>query len=719
MSVFITLLVLFIALCLGGAAFAFLQPAEGSPNIVAWIGAIAAGVVIALGAITIYNPDVFTATLWSVPSVGPIVLRADPLSGLFLLMVGLVFLPTSIFATSALQPLIGRYNVRVYALFYFVLFISIVWILVAGDVFSFLIAWELMSILCYLLVNFEHRAETSSKAGYLMLATSEAGALAAAIGLLLLTVSAGSIEFAGLKSATASLGDGVRWSVFLLTFFGFGVKAGLVPVNFWLPSAYTAAPAGFVPVLAGATLNLGLYGIFRVNIDLLPATSVGPGIVALVVGTLSALVGILYATTNNNLKTLLAHSSIENAGVIIVSFGAGLVFSAVGKPILAAIAFLVALYHLTNHSLYKALLFIGAGEVDRCAGTRNLDLLGGLIRRMPWTGAAFLAGALSIAALPPFNGFVSEWLTLQTFLRSAELSSVGVKIVFALCGAGLALTAALAVTCFVKMFAMGFLGVSRSDQAEQAVERNPTALVAMGFLAALCLLLGVLPTYIIGVLDKVTQPLTHASAAAGLIPPFFANAPDHTELPSAFVSEFHDLGAQVGQSVLPGPSLVILHRGGTDNPVVFAAAPTYLIIILTGLLVITFLVVRWALTKRRSIAKQVCWDGGIPRLLPEMTYTATGFSNPVRVIFQAIFRPTIVEDTRETVAEHFRTAIHREREEIHIVERLVLQPFRRAANYLASRLATMHRGRLNGYITYGLLALLLILLLVRVFPGLL
>jgi hydrogenase-4 component B len=719
MSIFFTLLVLFIMLCLGGAVFACVQPAERSPNVVAWIGAVAAGVVIALGAITIYNPDAFTATLWSIPSVGPIVLRADPLSGLFLLMVGLVFLPASISAASALPPLVRRYNVRVYALFYFILFISIVWVLIAGDVFSFLIAWEIMSIICYLLVNFEHQQETSSKAGYLMLATSEAGALAAAMGLLLLAVNAGSLEFAGLKSAALSLSDGIRWPIFLLTFFGFGVKAGLVPVNFWLPSAYTAAPAGFAPVLAGATLNLGLYGIFRVNADLLPASSVGPGLVALIIGTLSALVGILYATTDNDLKTLLAHSSIENAGVITVSFGAGLVFAAVGKPMLAAIAFLVALYHLTNHSLYKTLLFIGVGVVDRSAGTRSLDLLGGLIRRMPWTATAFLAGALSIAALPPFNGFVSEWLTLQTFLRSAELSAVGVKIVFALCGAGLALTAALAVMCFVKMFAMGFLGVPRSNQAEQAVESKPMALVAMGFLAALCLLLGVLPTYVIGVLDKASKPLTHSSAAAALVPPFFANASGHNELPSAFVGEFHDLGAQVGQSIMPGPSLVILHRGGTTNPVVFAGAPTYLVIILTGLLVITFLVGHWVLAKRRSVAKRACWDGGIRRLLPEMTYTATGFSNPVRVIFQAIFRPTIVEDTRETVAEHFRTAIHREREEIHIVERLVLQPSRRAALYLANRLATMHLGRLNAYITYSLLGLLVILLLVRVFQGLL
>jgi hydrogenase-4 component B len=260
---------------------------------------------------------------------------------------------------------------------------------------------------------------------------------------------------------------------------------------------------------------------------------------------------------------------------------------------LTAIAFLVALYHLTNHSLYKTLLFIGAGTIEQSTDTRSLDLLGGLIRRMPWTAAAFLAGTLSIAALPPFNGFVSEWLTLQTFLRSAELSSVGTKIVFALCGAGLALTAALAVTCFVKMFAMGFLGVSRSDQAEEAAESGSTALVAMGFLAVLCLLLGVFPTYAIGLLDRVTKPLSHASAASALVPPFFARSPGHTELPGAFASEFHDLGAQIGQSILPGSGLVILRRGGAANPVVFAGAPTYLIVILAALVIVTFLVVRW------------------------------------------------------------------------------------------------------------------------------
>jgi hydrogenase-4 component B len=716
MSDFGTWLGLFVALCGVGIVLALFASPERSPKIVAWVGSLGALIVIKLGIQAMDGSTPFAATLWSIPSLGTIVLRADAMSGLFLLVSGLVFFPVSIFAANALLRLLGRYNIRAYAVMYLALSVSVVWILVSGDVFSFLVAWEVMSVLCYLLVNFADEDEATSKAGYLMLAVSEGGALTAAIGLLLLAVNASSLDFADLKAAGHTLGAGTSLMIFLLTFFGFGVKAGLVPVNFWLPNAYTAAPAAFAPVLAGATLNLGLYGIFRVNADLLPATSIGPGLIALIVGTISALVGILYATTDNDLKTLLAHSSIENAGIITAGFGAGFVFTAAGKPVLTAIAFLVALYHLANHSLYKTLLFVGTGIVNECVGTRDLDQLGGLIRRMPWTALAFLAGALAIAALPPFNGFVSEWLTLQTFLRSAELTLTGVKIVFALCGAGLALTAALAVTCFVKMFAMGFLGIARSPQAENATETNPSALVPMAFLGPLCLLFGVLPTYVIGALDRVTQPLVKSSAAAALVPPFFANNPGRGNLPEAFAGEFHDLGAQVGQSVAPGPGLVILHRGGVTNPVVFAAAPTYLAIVLAGLLIITFTLVRWVLGRRR-VSRRACWDGGIRRLLPEMTYTATGFSNPVRVIFQAIFRPTIVEDTRETVAEHFRTAIHREREEVHIVDRLVLQPARRTALRLAAGLATMHRGQLNAYIAYGVLSLITVLLLLRLFQG--
>jgi hydrogenase-4 component B len=316
---------------------------------------------------------------------------------------------------------------------------------------------------------------------------------------------------------------------------------------------------------------------------------------------------------------------------------------------------------------------------------------------------------LSISGLPPFNGFVSEWLTLQTLLRSAELSSTGVKIVFALCGAGLALTAALAVTCFAKLFAMGFLGMPRSTEAAQANETTSSALAPMAILATLCLLFGVLPTYVIGALDHAVKPITQHGAAATLVPPFFAGNPGHEKLPAAFAGEFHDLGARVGESIAPGPGLVILLRGGSANPVVFAGAPTYLILVLAVLLLVASFVVRMV-GRHRTVERRVCWDGGIRRLLPEMTYSATGFSNPVRVIFQAIFRPTIVEDTRETVAEHFRTAIRREAETTYIVDRLVLNPGRELAMGVAHTLARMHHGRLNAYVAYTVLSLLVVLL---------
>jgi hydrogenase-4 component B len=707
-SAFGALLILFMALCAAGAVLVLTLPPRHSPRVTAWIGALAALALIALGATALFAGSTSVAPLWTIPSVGSVVLARDALTGLFVIVTGLVLLPASVFSAESLPRLVGSYSVRAYGVMFFALCLAVVWILVAGDTFSFLVAWEIMSVLSCLLVGFEHENEEHRKASYLMLAVSEAGFLSALLGLLLLAGTAGSLEFAQIRAATG-IGSGLRMMVFLLTFFGFGVKAGLVPVNVWLPRAYSAAPAAFVPVLAGMTLNLGLYGIFRVNADLLPAASIAPGLIALVVGTVSALVGILYATTDNDLKVLLAHSSIENAGIITAGFGAGFAFAAVGQPALAAIGFLAALYHLANHSLYKTLLFVGAGIVEDRAGTRDLDRLGGLIRLMPWTSLGVLAGVLSIAALPPFNGFVSEWLTLQVLLRSAVLPSTGVKIVFALCGAGLALTTALAVTCFVKMFSMGFLGMTRSPEAGEADEAGGRALAPMAILAALCLLLGVLPTYMIGAIDHAVHPIAHSSAADALVPPFFAASPGHETLPPAFIGEFHDLGAQIGQNVAPGRGLVILHRGETANPVVFAAAPTYLILVLAGLLLLAFVLLRWGFARRRSVVRRTCWDGGIRRLLPEMTYTATGFSNPVRVIFQTVYRPTIVEDTRETVAEHFLTAIRQRGETVHIVDR-AMRPVQQVMFGLARQLARMHHGRLNVYVAYALLSLLTVLL---------
>ena len=372
-------------------------------------------------------------------------------------------------------------------------------------------------------------------------------------------------------------------------------------------------------------VNLGIYGIVRINLDLAPTPGAAPGLIVLVIGSLSALIGILYATIQGEMKRLLAHSTIENMGIVAAGVGAAMVFAATQHHVVAAVALVAALYHLANHSVYKALLFIGTGAVEAGTGTRDLDRLGGIIRGMPWTSVFFLIGVLSIAALPPFNGFVSEWLTLQTMLRSAILSSTVIKIIFAICGALLALTAGLAVTCFVKVFASGFLGISRSSAAAEAQEASATTRTALAILATLCVLLGVLPTYVIPQIDRAVAPLAHESATAALVPPFFTvNAQKPDSLPPAFVAEFHDLGAQVGREFLPGRGLVVLHRGEERNPVVFAMSTSYMLVALAALLALIFVAFR-LLTPNRRLSRGAAWDGGLRHLAPTLTYTATGF----------------------------------------------------------------------------------------------
>jgi hydrogenase-4 component B len=702
--------ILFLILCSLGVVLSVFLPDRRNPLFLAWISSIAAiSILWSSGNVLLYGIP-FQFELWTLPFLGTLVLQMDRLSALFVFITGLVFLPVSIFSAEYMKKYFSRYNLKTFSVFYHLLFASIVLLLIANDIFSFLLTWEIMSILSYLLVNYEHEKDENTSSGYLMLAMSEAGTILVALAFLLLINGSGSLDFASLKSASAGLGDNSRWAIFLLSFFGFSVKAGLVPVNSWLPRAHPAAPGNVSAVLSGVIVNLGIYGIMRVNVDLLPITSAGPGLVVLLVGTLSALIGVLYANIEHNLKTMLAYHTVEQMGIVTIGLGAGLVFAATGHPVIATIAFIAAVYHMTNHSIYKALLFMSAAWVDTTVGVRDMDRLGGLIKRMPWTALFFLIGAISLVALPPFNGFVSEWLTLQVLLRSADLSSTGTKIVFALCGAALALTAGLAVTCFVKAFAMSFLGVGRSSEVAQAREAPRSMVTPMAVLAALCLLLGVLPTYVIPVLDKVVAPLTGTKAVDALVPPFFAGSPQPEELSPEFAAEFRDLGAQIGREVLPGRGLVVLHRGTERNPVVFAMSTSYTLVMLVLLLSGTFILIR-ILTKSRTVTRRPAWDGGVRRLMPEMTYTATGFSNPVRVIFEAIFRPSTLDESKETIAEHFRTAIRNEHKEVHIVDRSVFQPIVRGIQSIALLLGRMHTGSVNIYAAYILMSLAIILVI--------
>ncbi len=703
------LLLVFFVLCAAGAVLAFLTPRRWLPALLAAVGSLAALIVLVASAMLLVFGNEFHLALWPLLTLGTLTLETDPLSAFFLFVTGLVLLPVSIFSGAYLRKYLAHHDLRYFSVLYHALFASIVLVLIAGDVISFLVAWELMSIASYLLVNYEFERAESSRAGYVMLAMGEGGTIAVAIAFIVIAGATGGLGFAALRAAAPAVPDALRWAVFLLSFFGFAVKAGLIPVNSWLPLAHPVAPTNVSALLSAVIVNLGIYGIVRVNLDLAPAVGAAPGLIVLVIGSLSALIGILYATIQGEMKLVLAHSTIENMGIIAAGIGAAMVFVATGHRVVAAIALIAALYHLANHSVYKALLFLGTGAVEAGTGTRDLDRLGGIIRGMPWTGAFFLVGVLSIAALPPFNGFVSEWLTLQTMLRSAVLSSTIIKIIFAVCGALLALTAGLAGTCFVKVFACGFLGMSRSPAAAAAREADVGTRTALALLAAMCVMLGVLPTYVIPAIDRAVVPLAHASATDALVPPFFtANAQRPENLPPAFLAEFHDLGAQVGRGLLPGRGLVVLHRGEARNPVVFAMSTSYMLVVLAGIIALTFVAFR-LLTRDRGLARGPAWDGGLRHLSPGATYTATGFSNPVRVIFAALLTPAASEDSTEAVALHFRTAIRREYTEVHVIDRFVLQPPIDMLRALAAFARRMHVGHVNAYAAYVLLAMLIVL----------
>jgi hydrogenase-4 component B len=709
-----SLFFLFLILCAAGVVLAGILPRRQNQVALAWIGSLSALAILFVSGNVLLSGHVWQLELWNLLSLGNMILKMDRLSALFVFITGLVFLPVSIFSAQYmnLKKYVKKYSLRSFGVFYHLLFASIVLLLVAGDVLSFLLTWEAMSIFSYFLVNYEHEKEETTKSGFLMLSLSEAGTLAAVLAFFLLGRTAAGLDFPSLRTAAAGMGEASRWAVFLLSFFGFGVKAGLVPTNIWLPRAHPAAPSNVSAILSGVILNLGLYGIVRLNADLLPVSNVGAGAIVLIVGTVSALVGILYATIRNDLKEMLAYSSIENIGIITAGLGAGFIFRVAGLPVLAGIAFIAAFYHMLNHSLYKALLFLSAGAVDYSAGERNMDRLGGLIRVMPWTSLFFLVGALSIAALPPFNGFVSEWLTLQTMLQSVALQHMGIKIIFALCAAALALTAALAVTCFVKAFAMSFLGVARSPKASQAKEAPRSMRTPLGILAISCLLFGILPTYVIPVLDDTIATFTHEHMVDELVPPFFTVPKGNARFSEAFITEFHDLGAQVGHNFIPGRGLVVLHRGTERNPVVFAMSTSYTFVVLILLLAGSIVLIR-ALTRVRTVTRGPAWEGGVRQLFPKMTYTATGFSNPVRVIFQAIFRPAIFDEMKETVADHFLIAIKSQRKEVYILERTVFSPGAKLAQTLAALFGKIHSGSVNLYAAYILLSLVIVLVIQR------
>jgi len=496
------------------------------------------------------------------------------------------------------------------------------------------------------------------------------------LGFLLLFQAAGGTQesygFATFHALGDKMAAGPRHAAFLLFLAGFGIKAGIVPLHTWLPAAHPVAPSNVSAFMSGVLIKTGIYGMARVFFDFLGAPPMWWGALVLTIGTASAVLGVLYALMQHDLKRLLAYHSIENIGIILMGFGAALMFVHTEHPRLATLALIAGLYQTINHALFKGLLFLGAGAVLHATHSRDMERLGGLARRMPRTALFFLLGAVAISALPPLNGFISEWLTYQSLLQGYGTTSSLLRLVFPLSGAMLALTGALAAACFVKAFGITFLGQPRSAHAAQARETAPSMLLGQGLLTAACIFLGLFPATFLQWLDPVTEQLTGVRLAGQL--------------------------SRANGWVLSG----IVPDGGTVSTLGIS-------LLGLGLLFLPFAL--WLLLARRSrIRLGPTWDCGLKGLSPQMEYTATGFSKPIRMIFKALFRPHREVQREYDYSPYFAKTIRFESHVEEIFEKRIYRPLNRAVLRFSRRMRALQAGSIQAYLIYIFVTLLLLLL---------
>jgi formate hydrogenlyase subunit 3/multisubunit Na+/H+ antiporter MnhD subunit len=517
--------------------------------------------------------------------------RLDALAAFFLVVVNLGAATASLYGLGygSHEPSPGR------VLPFFPAFLAgMNLVVLAHDAFTFLFTWELMSLSSWALVMAHHRERGNTAAGYLYLLMASFGTLALLLAFGLLAGPGGGYTFGEIRGAAPSAALG--GVVLALALIGAGSKAGVVPLHVWLPLAHPAAPSHVSALMSGVMTKVAIYGFVRIVFDLLGPPEWWWGALVPLVGGITALMGVLYALMEHDLKRLLAYHTVENIGIIFIGLGLALAFRASDMQAAAALALTAALFHVFNHSLFKSLLFFGAGAVLGATGQRDMERLGGLIHRMPLTALAFLVGSAAISALPPFNGFVSEWLTFQAILLSPNLPQWLLKFLVPAIGALLALSAVLAAACFVKAFGVTFLGRPRSDVARDAVETDRWSLAAMFLLAGLCLLAGILPGYFIDALAPVAEALTGS------------RLPQQNELDWLTI-------VPIAQS-----------RSSYNGLLLF-------FFIALAALLAADVIHRWA---SDAVRRSPPWDCGFPDASPGTQYTAGSFSQPIRRVFGTV-----------------------------------------------------------------------------------
>jgi len=464
-------------------------------------------------------------------------------------------------------------------------------VVLADDAFSFLVAWEFMSLTSWALVIAHHRDRENIRAGYVYLLMASFGTLALLLAFGLLAGGDGNYAFDAIRASHPSAA--LAALALILAIVGAGSKSGVVPLHAWLPLAHPAAPSQVSALMSGVMTKVAVYGFIRIVFDLLGPPAWWWSMLVLAVGGITAVMGVLYALMQHDLKRLLAYHTVENIGIIYIGLGLALAFKAYGMEVAAALALTAGLFHVFNHSVFKSLLFFGAGSVLNATGERDMEHLGGLIHRMPQTAFVFLVGCVAISALPPLNGFVSEWLTFQAILLSPHLPSWGLKFLVPAVGALLALSAALAAACFVKAFGVSFLGRPRTLAAASAQETDSNSLAAMYFLAALCLVAGILPGLFIDALAPVSRALVG------------------TSMP-------HQAGL-AWLTIVP----IAESRSSYNGLLVF------IFVVLSGSIA-AFAIHRLASDRLR---RAPAWDCGYPDASPATQYTASSFAQPIRRVY--------------------------------------------------------------------------------------
>ncbi|MGI6091718.1 MAG: hydrogenase 4 subunit B [Veillonellaceae bacterium] len=586
-----------VAMCVGAVLAVILRKNDSLVNYVAHGMALGGSIMAVLCAIFVFTQGGISLPLFEWGQVGVVTARLDFLAAFFLLIVGVIGSLASVYAIGYCREFY-RHRLWLMATCFNGFLLAMILVFTVSHVAAFLVAWEVMTIFSFGLVIHKWEKVAVRRAAYIYMVMTHVGTAFIVAAFLILATSAGSLAFEDLRHA--NLAGPTASIVFLLALIGFGTKAGMIPVHVWLPLAHPAAPSHVSALMSGVMIKSAVYGLSRFLLEFLGTGPAWWGGLIMVLAIISCVLGVLYALMENDIKKLLAYSSVENVGIIFLGIGAGLVFMAKGMPLPAGLAWAAAWFHTLNHAVFKSLLFLGAGAIVQKNHTNDMEKLGGLIKKMPRTALAFIIGSLAISAFPPINGFVSEWLTFQTlFQLSHGIAGIGGKVTGAVFIALLGLTGALAAACFVKAFGITFLAKPRSEQAENAGEVSPLMIVPMLMLSALCVAIGLWPQVVLNMLNATLSQ-------------YWGTA-------TAVIFDYQQLG-------------LVLNTGMTDSVM---GISTVTGMVLAGLIAAVLLAKLGAKPREQVVETWTCGITPTAR----MEYTATGFSKPVRTAFSAILRP--------------------------------------------------------------------------------